>query len=216
MSRDMREPSTWLSEEERRRCDQLGSSRMSEFVAGRWLLRQLFMQHGLIGPGELVSITASGAPVLAGYPDIHLSLSHRAGWLVAGISDGPVGIDIEVVRPRNVAAMAGQVCSTREKEHLGSLPPVEALRGLHQIWALKEAAFKAGLSPHGPMDFRSIGLIEESVDGFQAMSWVWPDDRVMACVATNFHGHEFSTVWPGARHVQRWSLEFAGYENRNH
>ncbi|MEO8314377.1 MAG: 4'-phosphopantetheinyl transferase superfamily protein [Pseudomonadota bacterium] len=215
LTQNLSEASQWLSADERLRCDQLGMHRLREFLASRWLLRQVLIGQGLVGSEERVAISIGGAPKLIGYSHIHLSISHRAGWVVAAVSDGPVGMDVELVKSRDVAAMADQICTEREKKHLDSLPVPAAMQKLHQIWALKEAAYKSGLSQCDPMDFYRIGVVPDELGRCHAMSWLWSDGRVMACVAANFEGCDFQAMWPGA-YVQRWLLEKAENENTRH
>ena len=43
--------------------------------------------------------SAAGAPLAAGMPDLHLSVSHSGGWWVCAVSDLPLGIDLEYPRP---------------------------------------------------------------------------------------------------------------------
>ena len=42
---------------------------------------------------------ASGKPAFAGCEDVHFSISHTRGAVLAGIHDHPVGVDIERIRP---------------------------------------------------------------------------------------------------------------------
>lgn len=42
----------------------------------------------------------NGKPVFAQYPDRHFNLSHSGGKVLCALSDRPVGVDVEVIRPR--------------------------------------------------------------------------------------------------------------------
>lgn len=57
-----------------------------------------------IAPGS------GGKPYFPGQPDVHFNLSHTRGAVLAGVSDQPVGVDIERIRPisqRTMLRLAG-------------------------------------------------------------------------------------------------------------
>jgi 4'-phosphopantetheinyl transferase len=214
-TQDLPEPMHWLSAQEQERCSDLGGRRRQEFVAGRWFLRQLLVRQGIVPAHEPLAISVGGAPVLRGLPHLHLSLSHRAGWLVAAVADGPVGIDVEVVVPRDVTAMAERICSVQERRHIQSLAAATGLLHLHTLWALKEAAYKAGVSAHDPAAFDQVEMVPSSAQS-GARSWAWPDGRVVACVAARMDGCEFATLWSGPACISSWSLENHACEIAHH
>ena len=46
-----------------------------------------------------------GKPCFPEHPEVHFNISHTAGAALVGISDGPVGVDIERIRPVSERAM---------------------------------------------------------------------------------------------------------------
>jgi 4'-phosphopantetheinyl transferase len=73
-----------------------------------------------------------------------ISLSHSADLVVCALAEsGDIGIDVEQVRPRDVANMVLEVCSERERNWLERQPAAERLRAFYQLWTLKEAHVKA-------------------------------------------------------------------------
>ncbi len=110
-------------------------------------LDQALALHGL---RERALETASGdwgKPWFPGRPDLHFNLSHSGFFAVCALSDAPVGVDIEQVRPVS-EALVGRVCTPREA---GLLPQEEALRRdqFCRLWTVKESVMKyfgAGLS----------------------------------------------------------------------
>ncbi len=178
---------SWLGEAERRRCAAFGSDRRrQEYLAGRDLLRRMLAARRLIDDSRPVALSAEGAPRLADRPEVHLSLSHRRGWVAGAVSDAPVGIDVEVEAQRDVAALAGRFCTAREQQHLATLAPADAIAHLHTLWALKEAAYKAA---HPAQDAAVPDRLESRPmpDGEgNARSWRWPDGRVLAVSASRF------------------------------
>lgn len=54
--------------------------------------------------------SAQGKPCFPEHPEVHFNLSHTAGAVLVGLSDQPVGVDIEKLRPvsrRAMYALAG-------------------------------------------------------------------------------------------------------------
>ena len=125
----------WLAPGERARLATQGSpARRQQFLAGRWLLRQL----ASTGP---LDIDAEGR---SHRPQGHANLSHSGGWVLAGAADGPVGVDLEALRPRrDVMGLARMVLGAGQCEALQVLPPDAALVAFYRSWTLKEAWFKA-------------------------------------------------------------------------
>src|SRR5262249_37166589 len=84
-------PPAWLSVSERQRLERItAAGRRTQFIAGRWLLRQLLRP---LLPGQACSITASdNAPPRLESPEpggeapaLHLSLSHSGDWVCCGV-----------------------------------------------------------------------------------------------------------------------------------
>jgi 4'-phosphopantetheinyl transferase len=78
-----------------------------------------------------------GRPLLPG-TGLHASVSHSADVVaVALTSCGPVGVDVEAVRPIDFAAIAESVCTPAERIN------VRAEADFFTIWTRKEAVLKA-------------------------------------------------------------------------
>ncbi|MDE6498343.1 MAG: 4'-phosphopantetheinyl transferase superfamily protein [Muribaculaceae bacterium] len=117
---------------------QEGTRREAERAAVAALL-----EHVL--PGAEMIHTAEGAPVIDGGP--YISISHsRTHAALAVCAGAPVGIDIETQRAQ-LARVAPRVLSEAELDIYGRSP-----EGLLQAWTLKEALYKAALTPG--LDFR--------------------------------------------------------------
>jgi len=116
------------------------SRREAELAAETALLDRAFPE------GYVLSHTQEGAPFIAGR-DIHMSISHsRSHAALALCRERPVGIDIETVRPQ-LARVASRVFSEEELAVYGTNQC-----GLLRAWTLKEALYKAALTPG--VDFR--------------------------------------------------------------
>lgn len=145
--------SRWLEGRESTAFDKLDQSVEMDWLAGRVALKQACLdttaEEGVDPSDIAVDNKLSGVPYVDGMVRIHCSIGHRAGWAVAGVSDEPIGVDIERIG--------------RRREHL--LPYITTVNELADlmmiaeeldvlvttIWTLKEAAMKAwqtGLTLH--------------------------------------------------------------------
>lgn len=78
----------------------------SKETARALLLLALEEGYGLT---ELPSMEreALGKPFFPGLPHIHFNLSHSGPYALCAVGEGPVGVDIEAVRPRRAALPQG-------------------------------------------------------------------------------------------------------------
>lgn len=86
-----------------------------------------------------------GKPEFAVWPGHWLSLSHSEGYALCALSDeGPVGVDIEVVRPHR-AGLPQYAMTPRELEEFDG-----SWEGFTRVWTLKEAWCKREDAPLFP------------------------------------------------------------------
>ncbi len=87
------------------------------------------------------------------------SLSHSGGLAVCAATAAarPLGIDLERIRPRDVASLAEWVCSPAEQAALAGMECAERLGHFYLLWTLKEAFIKAAKLDF-PADMASVGL----------------------------------------------------------
>ncbi|OWQ46696.1 hypothetical protein CDL60_14675 [Roseateles noduli] len=134
------------------------------FVQGRRLLRQL-TDH----PPD---IDAHGRSTL---PSGHVNLSHSGDWLFAGGCALPIGVDLEVLRPRrgDLLALARQVHGDAQCAEIERLRILgrddDALAVFYGWWTLKEAWLKCrgrGLdfAQMRALDFHPLGDVGAWVD----------------------------------------------------
>ena len=131
-----------LSEDERRYVESLRlEKRRWEFVAGRWVMRNLAATVLDTGPLDVpLNIRDDGSLELIGVP-FNVSLAHSRSGVVAVISrGGEVGIDLEEIKPRSPDLLRFML---HESEYaLLETLPVDKDRILILIWTLKEAVLK--------------------------------------------------------------------------
>ncbi|OUO44747.1 4'-phosphopantetheinyl transferase superfamily protein [Flavonifractor sp. An306] len=102
------------------------------------LAELLAAEYGLPGLPELER-QAGDKPFFPHRPDLHFNLSHSGDLALCGVGAAPLGVDLEMVRPRR-AGLARYICSPEEYawyEELGG-----DWESLYTIWTLKEARVK--------------------------------------------------------------------------
>lgn len=80
-----------------------------------------------------LAVTERGRPFFPGAPEVHFSLSHTGGAALAAVSDRPVGVDVERLRPVRAAALRRTEGAASETEFFQSWVRREArckLRGV--------------------------------------------------------------------------------------
>ena len=93
------------------------------------------------GLSELPAVTklALGKPVFQSAPELHFNLSHSGTFALCALSEQPVGVDIEVLRPRR-EHLAEQILSPGELDwyQKNGADPAALLT----LWTRKEAYVK--------------------------------------------------------------------------
>lgn len=133
-----------------------------ESIAVRFVLAELLLACFGEDMSDKISSNENGKPYIIGRPDIFISLSHSDGTVAAVVSDKPVGIDIERIRPVT-DKLKNRVC--KEK--------TETDEEFFKVWTVKEAYLKASginFSDMLSLDIRSLGekvIIKSQItDGF--------------------------------------------------
>lgn len=156
-----------LDDAERTRADRYRRAQdRASFVGGRAALRRVLAEHLGVGATTIVwgrtpcpgcGSDLHGPPRVVSPPMPAAFSFSRSGRraLVAVSASGPVGADIETVRPLDVLATAGQCLSPTEAAYVLGLAPGERLNAFHRAWVRKEAVTKAvgvGIA----MDLRTV------------------------------------------------------------
>jgi len=104
-------------------------------------LRHSRMLETLAGPAGAPELRWRGRAVAS----LSLSLTHAGGWVaVAWTTEGRVGVDLEKIEGRSPAFAT--VFSKAERAWSAAQVGVSPEASLTLLWALREAAFKAGLA----------------------------------------------------------------------
>ncbi|MDN0086185.1 4'-phosphopantetheinyl transferase superfamily protein [Yersinia nurmii] len=143
--------------------------RRDAWVAGRVLLAQQVGQRPL---REMI-ITASGKPTFRCAQLPHFNISHSGDFVFVAVSDkGPIGCDIEVIRPRSAAIeIAQHYFGEAEYLWLAAQPAENVMMAFWRLWTAREALLKQrGLSV---WQMRSIALKPETLGivGSEIFHW---------------------------------------------
>ena len=107
-----------------------------------------------------------GKPYLADHPELFFNLSHSGDWVVCGIGDRKLGIDVERMEQIDLS-IADDQFSREEAAYLSSLPKEEKLSSFYTIWTLKESFTKLDGRGLGiPLNSFSFELIDGKVGLF--------------------------------------------------
>ena len=111
-------------------------------IAGDHLARLAISEHcGVPMETILFGRTENGKPYAIGL-DVHFNISHSGHLAACAVSDRPVGIDVQFMRPIR-ANLTKKVCTTAELEYVGTEELTgEALVRFYRVWCTKEAYFK--------------------------------------------------------------------------
>ena len=117
----------WLAPEKRQRIDRLPPKQRLLSVCGDGLAREMLSEMLGIAPAAIVfTENENGKPVTDG---AFFSISHSGSLVACAVSDCPVGLDIERIRP--------------VPERLGrALQPWERTADFWRLWTRREAALK--------------------------------------------------------------------------
>lgn len=121
--------------------------------AKRFLLGRILLLRGMIKTGAPAPSLASLAytkykkPFMPG--GYHFNISHSGEYVMCAISNEPLGIDIEEIKPVDLADFSHCFTIAERRSMLASADPLPAF---YRLWTLKEAVIKAdGRGMHIPL-----------------------------------------------------------------
>ncbi len=115
------------------------------------LLGELLRAEYGLGVLPAMARGADGKPYFPGEPELHFNVSHSGGLALCGAGEAPLGVDVEVLRPRR-PGLARYVCSEAESAWLerqgrglgGVLHPLDVEGGQGQMHRGGSAAAPPG------------------------------------------------------------------------
>ncbi len=104
-----------------------------------------------------------GKPLLNNDRNIHFNVSHSGDWVICGINDFPVGVDIEKIQPVDFS-VAKRFFTEKEYEELLNTDPSERLLYYYHQFTAKESYLKAlGLGLRIPLNSFSVTLLDNDI-----------------------------------------------------
>jgi 4'-phosphopantetheinyl transferase len=171
-----------LSEAERQHIAAIsGTAVRAQHAIGRAMIRLIGAQAGGCLPHRVaVAVSDAGKPRLADLPDLHVSVAHTGGVVVAAACrHTAVGVDVErdPTATKDPRRIARRFFNETEAAALRDLPEDQAADWFSSAWTIKEAVGKAlGV---GMVPALSGAVVEGEVGGL-ALKSVWsgpPADR---------------------------------------
>ncbi|MGP3926004.1 4'-phosphopantetheinyl transferase family protein [Streptomyces sp. 8N616] len=135
-----------LSPAERARADCMPQCARGVWIRSRALLRTVVARYlGCAAHEVRLARDGQGRPVLPDEPGVHISLAHTTGCCAVAVSTaGPVGVDVEWVRPVSLPdGLAGRILGPAELEEWDRVAGPDRARWLLRRWTWKEALLKA-------------------------------------------------------------------------
>ncbi|TJX13955.1 4'-phosphopantetheinyl transferase superfamily protein [Tissierella creatinini] len=117
--------------------------KMKSEIFIRWILSEYLK----VDRDELnIKKTKYGKPYLVDYPYVHFNVTHTKDMIAGAISDNPIGIDMERIKPRpHNKRIAEKFLTKNEQKYIFHRKDNQDLRFL-EVWTRKEAYVKwAGL-----------------------------------------------------------------------
>lgn len=156
------------------------------FIVSRGILRRLLARYGSGDAGEIaLTYGEEGKPAMEGGP-LHFNVSHCGDTaLYAFARHGPVGVDLEAIRPIDAEAIARRFFTAGEHERLRSLGEPERVRAFFRYWTRKEAWAKArGVGLWQALKLDALELEGPQVGDGPGQGWTVRDLELEGMVAT--------------------------------
>lgn len=126
------------------------------------ILRMALMERCRLRELPEIALSEHGKPFFPAYPDLHFNISHTTGAVLVGVSDQPLGVDIEKIRPVSQRSMRRLADAATEEEFF-------------QSWVRREARAKrtgAGISTmmrsESPLQYGEYYYEIETFPGYAA------------------------------------------------
>ena len=127
------------------------------------LLAEVLLRYALKECYQLSNLefgkNAYGKPFLVNHNGIHFNLSHSGDWVICGVGDQDLGIDVEHIEEIEMS-IAEDFFARKEIEYLNTIPVEIRLGAFYSVWTMKESYTKymgEGMS----IPFDSFAIIPE-------------------------------------------------------
>ena len=97
----------------------------------------LYLHYGLIGDEIIFTYNSNGKPLLYNHTYIYFNILHYGEWILCGVSDVPIGIDIERISNIDIS-LANRFFHEKECLYISQHSETEQIKAFFQIRTLKE------------------------------------------------------------------------------
>lgn len=106
-----------------------------------------------------------GKPYLVNNQEIHFNISHSGEWVLCGLGEGPIGIDVEKITSNKCDSIIESVLTTDEKKYVLERAIDERDSCFLRVWTLKESyAKRTGMGLNIPFDSFSFKICDEIIE----------------------------------------------------
>lgn len=116
-----------------------GTTELTQRAQARQLLAIAVQEHWGLSPLPIVDRHELGKPFFPNFSQYHFNLSHSGSFALCALDTGPVGVDIQVVKPWR-KGLSERTCSPEELDWLVNQPDRDTAFSL--LWSMKEARVK--------------------------------------------------------------------------
>lgn len=139
-----------------------GMTQLTSNVEAQWLLENAARRHWALEQLPKQSRGERGKPYFPNNPQWQFNLSHSGTMALCALSEHPVGVDIQMVRPWR-ERLLDRVCTSEERVWLRSRG--DRVEDFAILWAMKESVGKqSGYGLPYPPSKLSVPVPEEGAD----------------------------------------------------
>lgn len=173
-----------ISEEKRKRVKRfINRIDQKRGILGEVLLRYLLRNHYGIEPKDIsFQYNEYGKPFLVRQNSIYFNISHSGEWIFCGVSDVPIGIDVEGGKAE-VQSIAKRFFSESENTYIEHQLLPNQQNAFYKIWTLKESYVKCvGKGLQIPLDSFRFDFSDEKirmyVDGVLDSNYLFRSQKI--------------------------------------
>lgn len=116
-------------------------------------------------PQVKFSYSKFGKPYLVNNKEIHFNISHSGDWVLCGLGESPIGIDVEKITPNKCDSIIESVITADEKKYILERAIDERYSCFLRVWTLKESYVKRiGMGLNIPFDSFSFEICDEIIE----------------------------------------------------
>lgn len=110
---------------------------------GELLIRYILYNKLKMKNSDLIfGFSEFGKPFLKNIDSFHFNISHSGRWIICGVDDKPIGVDVEVLRKFDFK-IAKRFFTKFEFDYIANSPIKKQINKFYEIWTTKESYIKA-------------------------------------------------------------------------